>query len=48
MGRGKHKNWSHSKKREAYKARRAKPDYPKGGYGVARPPYAPPKRNNKV
>lgn len=45
MGRGKHKNWSHTKKREAYKARRARPDYPKGGYNkVPNKPYAPEKR----
>lgn len=33
------KSYSHSKKREAYKARRARKDYPKGGYNRA--PSAP-------
>jgi len=44
MGRRKHKNWSSGEKRKAYLARRAKPDYPKGGYGGAHPPYAKAKR----
>lgn len=44
MGRRKHKNWSGGSKREAYKGRRSRSDYPKGGYGIARPPYARPKR----
>ena len=44
MGRGKHKPYSYTAKREAYKGRRARPGYPKGGYGEARPPYARPKR----
>lgn len=44
MARGKHKNWSHSIKREKYKERSRKPDYPRGGYGIAREQYAPAKR----
>ena len=40
MGRGKHKNKSHSEKRKAYLTRRARPDYPKGGYGGSHIPYA--------
>ena len=39
MGRRKHKPWTARAKREAYKIRRAKPDYPKGGFGVAHNPY---------
>jgi len=47
MGRGKHKNWSHSEKRKRYKERRAQEGYPKGGYNVVpEKPYAKPKRNN--
>ena len=45
MGRGKHKNWSHSEKKKAYKERSSKKGYPKGGYGKARPPYAKEKRS---
>lgn len=39
MGRGKHKNKSHSEKRKRYLERRSKPDYPKGGYN--NPPSRP-------
>ena len=45
-GRGQHRDWSHSQKREAYKKRVAKPGYPKGGYGIPHAPYAKPKRSN--
>lgn len=38
-------SYSHDKKRAAYKARRARTDYPKGGYNKAPPgPYAGEKR----
>lgn len=40
-----HKSYSHSKKRDAYKARRNRPDYPKGGYNIVpKGPYAGEKR----
>ena len=39
MGRGQHKNKSHSEKRKAYNERKKSANYPKGGYGKARPPY---------
>ena len=44
MGRGKHKPFSYREKRQAYKARRLQPGYPKGGFNKARGPYAKPKR----
>ena len=44
MGRGKHKPYSYRDKKSAYKGRKAKPNYPKGGYGEARSPYAGTKR----
>lgn len=44
MGNGKHKPWTHKAKREAYMKRRAKPDYPKDGYGGSHLPYGNPKR----
>lgn len=31
MGRGLHKNWSHSLKRKAYNARKSSKNYKKGG-----------------
>jgi len=39
MGRGKHKDHSHSAKRAAYNERRKRVNYPKGGYGKGREPY---------
>jgi len=39
MGRGLHKNWSHSEKRKRYLERRKQPDYPKGGFN--KPPIRP-------
>lgn len=46
MGRRKHKPWTAGAKREAYKARRAKPDYPRGGFGGSHVPYGKSKRGN--
>ncbi len=39
MGRGQHKNKSHSAKRDAYNTRKKSAGYPKGGHGKARQPY---------
>lgn len=45
MGRGLHKNWSHSEKRKRYLERSSKEGYPRGGYNnPPDKPYAPPKR----
>ena len=47
MGRGKsgkHIGYSHGQKVTAYKARKSKPNYPKGGFGIPHPPYAGIKR----
>lgn len=42
------KSYSHSKKREAYMARRARENYPKGGYNrPPRQPYAGEKRKSR-
>jgi len=46
MGRGKHKPWSYGLKKAAYKTRKAQPNYPRGGFGIAKPPYAKPKRKS--
>jgi hypothetical protein len=47
MGRGKHKDRSHSAKRKAYNSRRQSPNYPRGGYGEAKKPYLSIERHSK-
>lgn len=44
MGRGKHKPWTYKAKKDAYKARKATPNYPRGGFGISHAPYGKEKR----